>query len=209
MIPGKAPTEEVQEKFIKKIRRILKRAEQGKEHVLFSDPMHQVHNSENGYAWQIRGKEGTQHVLANSGRTRLNVIGALNPLSLEANTILIGGGCDGAVIEALLDQIRESYADGKLIRIFLDNAGYQHTDEVKEKARELNIKLEYLPPYSPNLNLIERLWKFFKKKVIKNKYYETFKQFKKAIIAFFKNFDDYKEELRSLITKNFEIIRSG
>ena len=209
LIPGKAPSEEVQKKFIKKILRCMRRAEKGEEYIIFSDPMHQVHNSENSYAWQFRGKEGTRYVLANSGRKRLNIIGALNPIILKPEIILTEDSCDGSFIEALLFEIRKSYPDDKLIRIFLDNASYQHTEEVKETAKRLNIKLEYLPPYSPNLNLIERLWKFFKKKIIKNKYYETFAKFKKAISDFFKNFDDYIEELRSIITDKFEIIKSG
>ncbi|MCK5511019.1 transposase [Candidatus Parcubacteria bacterium] len=64
----------------------------------------------------------------------------------------------------------------------------------------------FLPPYSPNLNLIERLWKFFKKHVIKNGYYGTFEKFKKAVFEFFENFEQYKPELEKLLTLNFEII---
>jgi len=64
----------------------------------------------------------------------------------------------------------------------------------------------FLPPYSPNLNLIERLWKFLKKKIRKNEYYNTFEKFKKAIHEFFKNIEQYRSELEKLLTLKFEII---
>lgn len=87
-----------------------------------------------------------------------------------------------------------------------DNAKYHHAKLVKKKAKDLDIEFIYLPPYSPNLNLIERLWKFLKKKLRKNKYYNTFKKFLNAIYDFFKNIDDYREELKTLLTLNFEIV---
>ena len=65
-----------------------------------------------------------------------------------------------------------------------------------------------MPPYSPNLCLIERLWKFFKKKVVKNKYYESFDEFYSFVCDFFsaENWKIMKNELSSLLTLNFEII---
>ena len=112
------------------------------------------------------------------------------------------------VIKLLFVEIRKEYNDlSKTIYIFLDNAKYNHNNEVKKAAKKLNIKLEFLPPYSPNLNLIERLWKLLKKKVRKDKYYNTFEKFKNAICEFFKNIDQYKAELDSLLTLNFEIIQ--
>jgi transposase len=64
----------------------------------------------------------------------------------------------------------------------------------------------FLPPYSPNLNLIERYWKFFKKKVLYNRYYEKFNEFKDACERFFRQPRRYLKELRSLLTENFGII---
>ncbi len=63
-----------------------------------------------------------------------------------------------------------------------------------------------MPAYSPNLNLIERLWKFMKKIVINNKYYEQPKEFRRKLLDFFENIQIYKKELESLITNNFQII---
>lgn len=64
----------------------------------------------------------------------------------------------------------------------------------------------FLPPYAPNLNLIERFWKFFKKKILYNRYFETFDEFKVACEDFFANPASYRSELRSLLTEKFEII---
>lgn len=63
----------------------------------------------------------------------------------------------------------------------MDNARYQRFNKVTEHAAKLGIDILFLPPYSPNLNLIERLWKFIKKKRLYNRYHETFCHFKEAI----------------------------
>jgi len=88
----------------------------------------------------------------------------------------------------------------------MDNARYQKAYEVQSHAATLNIVLEYLPPYSPNLNLIERFWKFTKKTIVRNKYYATFDSFVSAFESFFRSLDSYKAALGSLLTLNFEII---
>lgn len=119
------------------------------------------------------------------------------------------GSCDREVIKALLRQIRKDYPEATRITMFLDNAGYNRAHDVQELAQEINITLRYLPPYAPNLNLIERLWKFFKKKIMKNKYYPSFQSFYQAIDNFFKNFSDYEKELRSLLNLKFQIIKAS
>ena len=122
---------------------------------------------------------------------------------MKTTTLLIEGSCDREVIKGFLRQIRQDYPKAPKITVFLDNAGYNRAYDVQELAKMLNITLSYLPPYAPNLNLIERLWKFFKKKVMKNTYYSSFQSFYQAIDNFFKNFSDYERELTSLLTLNF------
>ena len=68
------------------------------------------------------------------------------------------------------------------------------------------IELVFLPPYSPNLNLIERFWKFFKKQILYDTYYDTFSKFRQACERFFQNSNAYAHQLRSLLTDNFQII---
>jgi transposase len=85
------------------------------------------------------------------------------------------------VIE-LLEKIYEKHKNDTLpVSIFLDNAKYQHCNLVKNKAAELGIELMFLPSYSPNLNLIERLWKWLKKDCLNCKYYDIFENFTNAI----------------------------
>ena len=74
---------------------------------------------------------------------------------------------------------------------------------------KIRLRLIFLPPYSPNLNLIERLWKYFRKKILYNKYYETFDEFKKACKSFFRQIKRHKDELSSLMAENFQVIRSN
>lgn len=178
----------------------------GSQVALFLDPMHQLHNSEPDYAWQIRGKENTYSVLANSGRRRLNIIGALNPLTFIPTIILTEANCDRQMMMIFLEEVRKDYPDAETIHIFLDNASYNRAYDTRDKAKELGIELHFLPPYCPNLNLIERLWKFCKKKLVKNRYYPTFDLFFEAHCTFFRYIEKYQQELASLLTLKFEII---
>jgi transposase len=177
--------------------------------LLFLDPMHQIHNNENDYGWQLKGLKGTKQVLANTGRKRLNIIGAINPVTLEPTIILTEENCSAEVIEAFLEEVKIQYSHAKTIAIILDNARYQRSSIVQTTAKFFNIDLIYLPPYSPNLNLIERLWRYFKKQVMKNKYYADYTTFEKAVETFFTQFDNRKEELKSLLNFKFGIIKAN
>ena len=180
----------------------------GKEILLFLDPMHQIHNNENGYAWQPVGLKGTRQALANTGRRRLNIIGAINPVTFEPTVLLTEENCCAEVIEAFLHEVRKQYQAAETICIILDNARYQRSYLVQQKAKLLGIDLIYLPPYCPNLNLIERLWRYFKKKVMKNKYYENYSLFEQAVESFFKDFENTKADLTSLLNFKFGIIKA-
>jgi len=105
----------------------------------------------------------------------------------------------------LLKQVRAAHNVSVPITIVLDNAGYNKAPEVTEYAAANDINLLFLPPYSPNLNLIERLWRFFKGEIC-TKYHEKFKHFRNAVFGFFENIENYKNELSSLLVDNFQII---
>ncbi len=176
--------------------------------LLYLDPMHQIHNNENDYCWQPIGSSGTKKVLANTGRRRLNIIGAINPVTFEPTIMLTEENCCAEVIEAFLGEIKKQYSNAASICIILDNARYQRSYLVQQKAKDLGIELLYLPPYSPNLNLIERLWRYFKKKVMKNKFYENYALFENAVDKFFQTFDNNINELKSLLNFKFGIIKA-
>ena len=108
----------------------------------------------------------------------------------------------------LLKQIEEKAQGAGTTYTIMDNARYNHSKIVKEYVKHSRIKIVYLPTYSPNLNLIERLWKFFKKKVMRGKYYVGFLDFKESVIKFFRDISIYRPELKSLLTENFQLIGS-
>jgi transposase len=204
------PSEQVQKEFIQLMEQLYSCAcGNPAEVMLYLDPMHQIHNNENDYAWQLIGLKGTKKVLANTGRRRLNIIGAINPVTFEPTIMLTEENCCAEVIEAFLGEIKRQYNNATSICIILDNAKYQRSYMVQQKAKELGIDLLFLPPYSPNLNLIERLWRFFKKKVMKNRYYDSYARFENAVDTFFQTFDDSITELKSLLNFKFGIIKAS
>jgi transposase len=96
---------------------------------------------------------------------------------------------------------------GKQVTVFLDNARYQHCSLVMDKAKELGIELAFLPPYSPNLNLIERFWKYVEKTSLTNRAFSDFAQFRAAIdICIEDAFKKHPEELKTLLATKFQII---
>jgi transposase len=107
---------------------------------------------------------------------------------------------------ALFKQLEQLNVLAVCIYVICDNARYYRSKAVREYLKTSRIELVFLPPYSPNLNLIERLWKFFKKKILYNRYYETFDEFRIACEEFFANPRKYHRELRSLLTENFAIV---
>ena len=143
-------------------------------------------------------------IKAPSGRQRFNVLGALNAVTKEVITVVNSTYINSSSVCELLDKL----AALKLkvpITLVLDNARYQRCALVQTWARRLDIELLFLPPYSPNLNLIERLWKFVKKECLYAKYYRDFASFTAAIQ---RCLDDthtiHKKALRSLLTLNFQ-----
>lgn len=206
LVPGGAQDKQIQIEFAELILKTIENAKNENNQVLFFDPTHQVHNTVNGYCWQEKGKDNTKIVFSNSGRKRVNVIGAINAITYQPTTLITEDNCDKDVVKVFLDEIIKDYPTTKKIYLFLDNARYSRNYDVYEYAKKLNIELMFLPPYSPNLNLIERLWKFLKKKIRKNKYYDTFEKFKTAIFDFFKNIEQHRPELEKLLVHKFEII---
>lgn len=198
-VPGKADKKE-QELFIKKYLRLKKKSE-GK--IYFADSVHPQHNPVISYGWIKKGEDF--EIPTNTGRYHLNINGAIDIESME----VITRSCDrvnAVAICELLRALRRKNSSGEMIHLILDNARYNRSKKVKALATNLGINLFYLPPYSPNLNPIERLWKFFKKKVLYNRYYETKSEFKAMCTGFFMGIRKYKAELSTLVTDNFQTV---
>lgn len=121
--------------------------------------------------------------------------------------LITESSCNREAIKAEIDVIGEKYSDSKPIVIFADNARYQKSIEVREYASKRNISLKFIPAYSPNLNLIERLWKFVKKQ-LRNKYRKEFKDFQEATAGICRDLDNkYFLEVSKLINHKFQILR--
>lgn len=208
LIPGKLPDETIQKEFVDWYLLSLKEAVKGKHHMLFYDPVHQLHNTINGKCWQLKGSKGTIQLPSNTGRKRVTVLGAINPINMKFTSIIMTGMCDKEVTKKALENIREDYPDKNKIILIVDNAAYNRAYEVQDYAKALNIEIKYLPPYSPNLNLIERLWKFLKK-IFKNRYIENFNDFVAEIESFCKNFDCYYDEISKIISTKIQIIKAA
>ena len=173
-----------------------------KETILFMDSVHPQHNTINSRVWIAKG---TQRWLpSNTGREHLNINGAYNPVTQQffqqqAEKIT------AQVTVKLLKDISANTPTFDKVYIVADNATYNKAKEVKNfLVNQAKIELIYLPPYSPNLNLIERLWKFMKERVIHLRYYSTFGEFRQAINNFFDNLSYFKEELKNRITFKFQ-----
>ena len=115
-----------------------------------------------GYLWSFT----RIFIKAPSGRQRFNVLGAINAISKELVLVTNTSYITSIQICEMLVKIARRRTQGVPLTIVLDNARYQRCQLVSAKAEELGIELLFLPPYSPNLNLIERLWKFVKKEVL-------------------------------------------
>lgn len=152
------------------------------ETICFIDGVHPTHNTQPAYGWIKKGIR--KEIPSNTGRLRLNLTGALDVISqkviIQSDQTL---NADATV--NFFRKIEEAYPDKDKVHIFCDNARYYKNQLVQEYLRTSKIQLHHLPPYSPNLNPIERLWKWMKERVIYNTYYSEFEEFKYAIFGFF------------------------
>jgi transposase len=166
------------------------------------DASHFVLSAFLGYLWCFV----RLFVKSPSGRQRYNVLGAFNAVSHELLTVTNDAYINANTIIALMTQLLERYV-GSAITLVMDNARYQRCKLVMDFAKDHGIELLFLPAYSPNLNLIERLWKFVKKKCLYNKYYPDFSSFKSSIDDCVSNVSKkHKAEIDSLMTLKFQTL---
>ena len=135
----------------------------------------------------------------------MNLNGALDPHTQEV-IIRADDTLDAQSTIALFKMIESSNPDARKIVLFVDNAPYYYNGEVIHYAQESKqLELVYLPTYSPNLDLIERVWRFMKKKTLHNRHHETFAEFKTTIGNFFRDLPGY-DELENLLSEDFQVI---
>jgi transposase len=202
-VPAKADRGK-QEAFVKGYENTRKSLKKG-EKIYFMDAMHPVHNSTPDYAWIEKGAE--KEIKTVSGRNRLNVNGLYSPCDHET-IIRSTDSVNAASTLELIRSISNKHPELTKIIIFHDNARYNHSKYLKERLPK-NVEMRPLPSYSPNLNLIERLWKYFRKEVMNNHYHETFDSFKKSSSDFFRSLRGRKDDLDSLMRENFHLVQTS
>jgi transposase len=199
--PYKADPEQ-QAAFMEKYTQ-LKASLEDDEKVLFIDAVHPTQATKLSYGWIRKGK--TVEVLTTAGRTRINLIGAIE---LENIGEAVTAQYETINAESVIDffkKVREKYPIKSKLHIILDQSGYHRSDGLKKAAHLFNIQLHYLPPYSPNLNPIERLWKVMNEQARNNKFFSSAKEFREKISEFFeKTLPAIGHTLNSRINDNFQ-----
>jgi len=202
LTPGKADPE-AQRRFAAMLEELL-RVKLPETPVLFMDATHPTYNAQPAYGWIRKGRRA--EVETTPGRKHLNLNGAVNAETQEV-VVVEDERIDATTTIELFRRIEAHYPAADTIYVFADNARYYHAKAVSAYLESSRIRLEFLPPYSPNLNIIERLWKLMHKHTTYNCTYASFREFREAILTFFFRLpEEFSDSLRSLLTLKFNIV---
>ena len=200
-LPAKADPD-TQRKFYEETEKpLMEMAKKGEVVLCYCDASHFVlGNTHLGRIWcRVRRFMSTF-----TGRERYNVLGALNFVTKKMTTVTNNSYITSTQVLELLDKLVHQYV-GIPIYLFLDNAKYQRCKLVQEYAKAVGVNLVFLPPYSPNLNLIERFWKLVKKE-LGSAYFSNFPDFSKNIdLLCSRTHTDLKAEMDTLIGEKVQL----
>lgn len=159
--------------------------------------------------WLLRGQRF--HVGVGGGRKRLNILGAICPEDHEYLDVRVSEeNLNAKKVIRLLHKMHRAHPEVKKFIVYLDNARYHHAVLAKAWIARMKEKhgvvfqLEFLPPYSPNLNLIERLWKFLKKHALSD-WHTSFEAMQQAVANVLDHLDQYADELKTLMSEHFQL----
>ena len=169
------------------------------------DVMHLIHQNFPGLC---RGNPTFRPVAeTDSGRKRLNIIGAYDPATYSLTHLTGGENCDAGRVIGYPELIYKKYSYYSEVYLIADNAEYFHAAEVSKRPDDhKKINIVFLTPYSPNLNLTERLRSSVREKLVKNKYYKEYKMFRAEVFQFLNHIDEYADGFKTLMTEKFRII---
>ena len=171
--------------------------------IYFADASHPVHNAVAGYPWMPKGQP---HELKTTAKhNRLNLHGAVDPITLDV-IVRQEDTINSAAVIRSLKQIAVKNPNAETIYFICDSARYYKSHEVAKWLETLRVDMYCLPPYSPNLNIVERLWKYFRTEVMANSYYATFGEFRRVTSDFFRLIRHRSSELRPILADNFEVM---
>jgi transposase len=192
-----------QKEFIERYSQMVQK-KASNETILFIDAVHPTMATKISCGWIKKGQNKTIATVAN--KTRVNIIGAIELKSMNVVSDFVET-VNADSIKKFFEKVKVSYPEFQKIHIILDQSGYHRSQAVKDAALAHGIELHYLPPYSPNLNPIERLWKVMNERVRNNVVFESAQAFRQQLSSFF---DDtilkIKDTLFARITDKFQTI---
>ena len=178
--------------------------EQGQAILYYADAAHPTHNTRCTRAWCAVGQE--RPLLTVSGREWVNLNAALN--AYEPTQVLVEEThyVNAQSTRRLYEQLLAAHPDKARIYVICDNARYYKNKQLRAWLADKPICQVFLPPYSPNLNLIERLWRYLRQKIINTTFYRTKGQFRATVLDFFDRLPEFGQDLASLLTRKFHIL---
>lgn len=208
LVPGRLD-EKAQAAWLKKYKKLeTKVSVKDDQVILFGDGVHPSHNVHATKAWIKKGEQ--KLIPTNTGRDRLNINGVLN-LKDMSTVIHFAKTLNAETTIELFDKVQAAYPDKRKIYLVVDNARYYKNKLLQAylRKRKCRIKIIWLPPYSPNLNFIERLWHFLKKYIIGTKRRQKFKEFEADVRYFFEHMSDYEAKLRQFIGTELHLLKAA
>jgi transposase len=200
-VPAKGDHDEQVQFLDDQLQPRLEEAKQGQRTVLFVDAAHFVYGPFLGYLWCLV----RLFVPGPSGRKRYNVLAALDAITHQVIRVSNHAYINAESVCALLREVATAGLKGP-ITLVLDNARYQKCQAVQALATALGIELLYLPSYAPNLNLIERLWKFVKKECLGSRVLPTYEAFTQAIDDCLADLNTrHKHQMKTLLNLEFQL----
>ena len=171
----------------------------------FMDATHPSQATKVTCGWIRKGQD--KAIKTTGSRSRINLIGAINLNHIDNAYVKRFDKVNSESIEAFFEQLRAQVRHHRTLHLVLDGAAYHRANRVRDKAKLLDIELHYLPPYSPNLNPIERLWKVMNEHARNNRYFASTKAFREAIAHFFEvTLPKIGGDLSSRINDNFQVL---
>lgn len=167
----------------------------------FVDSSHPQHQTQLAYGWIVKGVRKAMKMTA--CQKRIHLIGAIELQNHHIEYRHVDW-VNFDSISAFLNQLGQAHPKTKNIHVIWDNAGYHKSEKMKQFVEDTNITLHFLPPYSPNLNPIERLWKILHEQVTYNRYYPKFADFTEGNLSFFDNIHQYRHIIQNRINDNFQ-----
>lgn len=192
--------------FLTELTTLLTDVATGEAVLYYADAAHPTHNTRCTRAWCATGKE--RPLLTVSGRERVNLNAALNAHAPTQVHLDETGRVDAQSTRRLYEKLLAAHPDTPRIYVVCDNARYYKNQELTEWLADKPLEQVFLPPYSPNLNLIERLWKFLRQKIINTTFYRPKGAFKTAVLHFFDRLPEFGQELASRMALNFHVLDS-